>query len=548
MSGLSKSILAGILGIFFVAEASAATYWCKKDADGDGIYTYQGNQAPVGQFPPYSCPAGIFLGGGWTYATTNPAQIVPADNCPTISNHDQRNTDGDTQGDVCDTDDDNDGIADLTDNCSLISNPDQLDTDSDSIGDVCDAAPSIALPGSVDSSFNGSVVLGFNPADIVGNVNATVRQPDGKIILGGTFTQVKGVARSNIARLNSDGSLDTTFNAGVSGSVYTMALQVYGKLVVGGAFAMASGMPYNNIARFNPDGSVDSSFNVITGTVNALAIQPDGKVVLAGKCNWGEPGCDWYKSLARLNPDGTVDSSFNTGSGPNWDVYLVTLQPDGKILIAGAFSYVNGVRRDAVARINSDGSVDTGFDPGVGWDWQVVSTMALQADGKVLIGGCFNECYIVRLNSNGSVDNGFKTEIDYNDNYRIQKLTIQPDGKLLVDAYLYRINGVLFQGDYARLHTGDSDADGIEDAADSNFNDNDGDGVPNALDAFPSDPAEWLDTDHDGIGNNADPDDDNDDFLDVFDLNPLDPLITQMYMSLDGYYKGSSIHEEGFRQ
>lgn len=112
MSGLSKSILAGILGILCVAEASAATYWCKKDADGDGVYTYQGNQAPVGQFPPYSCPAGIFLGGGWTYATTNPAQIVPADNCATVSNADQLNTDGDAQGNACDPDDDNDDFLD----------------------------------------------------------------------------------------------------------------------------------------------------------------------------------------------------------------------------------------------------------------------------------------------------------------------------------------------------------------------------------------------------------------------------------------------------
>src|SRR5262245_39430326 len=110
---------------------------------------------------------------------------------------------------------------------------------------------------------------------------------------------------------------------------------------------------------------------------------------------------------------GSIDSSFvlHTNEVNNW-VWAVVVQPDGKILIAGDFTSVHGVPRNRIARLLSDGSLDTSFDPGSGAD-TTVNCMALQSDGKILIGGSFSSIngtsrsHFARLNSNGSLDTGF---------------------------------------------------------------------------------------------------------------------------------------------
>src|SRR5262249_17717925 len=144
--------------------------------------------------------------------------------------------------------------------------------------------------------------------------------------------------------------------------------------------------------------------------VYALALQLDDKILLSGYFTFIN-GTNRNR-IARLNTDGSLDSSFDPGTGANNYVYPVAAQPDGKVLIGGNFTFINETNRNRVARLNIDGSLDTTFDPGDGPSDQV-NCLALQTDGKVVIGGNFtrinntNRNYIARLNADGSLDDGF---------------------------------------------------------------------------------------------------------------------------------------------
>ena len=119
----------------------------------------------------------------------------------------------------------------------------------------------------------------------------------------------------------------------------------------------------------------------------AVAIQADGKVLIGGE--FTTVSGTSRNAIARLNGDGTLDTGFDPGAGANDWVKDVAVQPDGKVLIGGDFTTVNGTGRNRIARLNGDGTLDTGFDPGAGANYWV-SAVAIQADGKVLIGGGFD--------------------------------------------------------------------------------------------------------------------------------------------------------------
>jgi uncharacterized delta-60 repeat protein len=137
------------------------------------------------------------------------------------------------------------------------------------------------------------------------------------------------------------------------------------------------------------DGSVDPTFRSgsgFSGAAYALAIQSDGKIVVGG-------GFTTYNNnarhmLARLNPDGSSDTTLDPGTGDNGDVLAIAIQSDGKIVVGGGFTTYNGTTRNRIARLNLDGSLDTAFDPGSGANGDV-NAIAIQSDGKVLIGGAF---------------------------------------------------------------------------------------------------------------------------------------------------------------
>jgi len=197
-----------------------------------------------------------------------------------------------------------------------------------------------AQAGANDSTFNtfddGTYGDGTN-----NTVFTTALQPDGKVIIGGQFTTYNGTARNCIARLNADGSLDATFNpgSGADGTVLTTALQPDGKVIIGGFFTTYNGTARNRIARLNADGSLDATFNPGSGashTVRTIALQPDGKVIIGG--NFTTYNGTARARMARLNADGSLDATFNPGLGADGTVRTIALQPDGKVIIGGDFT------------------------------------------------------------------------------------------------------------------------------------------------------------------------------------------------------------------
>jgi uncharacterized delta-60 repeat protein len=307
--------------------------------------------------------------------------------------------------------------------------------------------------GSLDSSLSGTT-FEHAPAQWNPFVYSLAVQNDGKVVVGGQFTSVNGVARTNIARLNGDGSLDASFVTGAvmpdasPGSiVQSVALQPDGKIVFSGEFISVNGVARTNIARLNSDGSLDYPFHADLGPFAAsggpLLVQNDGKILIAGSF-WTVNGVA-RTNLARLNPDGSLDDSFlHDLAGVPGYIACVALQQDGRILIGGQFSSVNGVSRHNIARLNSDGSLDASFLNGLGTDYDV-NSVALQPDGKALIGGMFglvngvSRNRIARLNPDGSLDLSFLNGLA-GPNNDLSAVALQPDGKILVGVFFTVFN------------------------------------------------------------------------------------------------------------
>jgi len=281
----------------------------------------------------------------------------------------------------------------------------------------------------------------FNPG-ANGGVGSLAVQADGKILVGGGFTTLGGQTRTNIGRLNADGSLDTFFNPGADYEVASLAVQADGKILVGGNFTTLGGQSRNCIGRLNADGTLDTSFNPGAEgvVVYCLAVQADGKILVGGYfTTLGGPS---RSSIGRLNADGTADTSFNPGA--NAPVNSLAVQADGKILVGGGFEMLGGQSRSCIGRLNPDGTVDTGFNPGAGEEaGQGVISLALQADGKILVGGDFTtlggqsrNC-VGRLNADGTADTSFNPGA----NAPVISLAVQADGKILVGGQFTTLGG-----------------------------------------------------------------------------------------------------------
>jgi len=302
-----------------------------------------------------------------------------------------------------------------------------------------------------DGSTDHTFLNGLSGAN--GTVYCLAVQADGKVLIGGAFTGVNGLRRDRIARLNPDGSLDETFLNGLSGangSVLCLAVQADGKVLVGGDFTTVNGVSRNRIARLNPDGSLDETFldglSGASGTVQCLAVQADGKVLIGG--DFTIVNGTTRNRLAQLNPDGSLDQSFLNGlNGPNSTVLSLAVQADGKVLMGGSFTNVNGVSRQYIARLNPDGSLDETFLNGMSGANGYVRCVAVQADGKVLIAGGFTAVngvsrnYIARLNPDGSLDESFLHGLS-GANGSVDCLAVQADGKVLIGGSFATVNGV----------------------------------------------------------------------------------------------------------
>ena len=194
----------------------------------------------------------------------------------------------------------------------------------------------------------------------------------GKVLIGGAFTNVNGFALNHIARLNGDGSVDTNFdlNMGANDVVRAIVIQNDGRILIGGDFTNVftnnvNGVALNHIARLNTDGTLDTNFTAnvgvgANGTVQAIAVQADNRIVLAGQ--FTQANGVTRNRITRLMPDGAVDPTINFGDGANGAIDALVIQPaDQMLVIGGGFTQYDDQPAAHIARIYG-GSVT-----GSGW-------------------------------------------------------------------------------------------------------------------------------------------------------------------------------------
>jgi uncharacterized delta-60 repeat protein len=296
--------------------------------------------------------------------------------------------------------------------------------------------------GTIDTAFTTNTGTAFNSLFVY----SVAIQSDGKIVVGGWFTTFNGATVNRIVRLNADGTRDTAFttNTGTAfnSTVYSIAIQSDGKIICGGAFTSFNGVTVNRIVRLNSDGTIDTAFTANTNTdylnnsIYSIAIQSDGKIICGGDFTTFET----FRYIVRLNTDGTRDTAFttNTGTAFNSQINEIAIQSDGKIVCGGSFTTFNGVTVNRIVRLNADGTRDTAFTTNTGTAFNsTVESIAIQSDGKLVIGGSFTTFNgvtvnrIVRLNSDGTRDTAFTTNTGTAFDSFVLPIAVQSDGKIV---------------------------------------------------------------------------------------------------------------------
>lgn len=309
----------------------------------------------------------------------------------------------------------------------------------------------IEMDGLARLASDGTIDTGFTPPPLRAETIAVL--PDGKLLVAGRFATVGGAPRPGIARLNANGTLDTSFapgdwsNGGRTPNVAAFAVQADGRIVVAGNAYDATDMSVISLLRLNADGSVDTTFARPTietyyGGISALALDANGKVLIGGR--FSAINGQSRENVARLDADGSVDVAFNPGA--DGDVMALVPVAGGRIVAAGHFTTMAGSATGQVVRLDADGALDTTFDAG-GFDAGVLS-VAPAVDGSMIIAGTFMLAggeprnYVARLAQNGTLDASYALDVDY----WAMSLAREASGKLFV------AGGFLTAGGVARNH------------------------------------------------------------------------------------------------
>jgi len=355
--------------------------------------------------------------------------------------------------------------------------------------------------GSLDTSFDGNTSMPGYPGNgkvttsLTGGedqVHSVAIQSNGKIVAGG-YTYHNGSTNFALARYNTNGSLDTSFDTdGIvtttpmvnGGNINSISIQGDGKIVVGGA-SNDGVQSYFALARYNTNGSLDTSFDtdgIVTTAIRTMddyvysvAIQSDGKIIAAGDTSDTN---NHHFAVARYNVNGSLDATFDHDGKVMTEVEnrndwgsSVAYESDGKIVAAGySFNEIISNYDFAVARYNADGTLDTSFDNdgkvtteiGSGDDYG--QSVAIQSDGKIVVAGYSNngsnhDFALARYNTDGSVDYGFggsgKVTTDFSGNHDYgYGVAIQSDGKIVAAGYI--LNGSYYDFALARYNTNGS--------------------------------------------------------------------------------------------
>ncbi len=291
-------------------------------------------------------------------------------------------------------------------------------------------------PGNPDGQFLPSISNG----GFIGSVKAMAVQTDGKVIIGGVFSMVNGVACNNLARLNADGSLDSSFaiGTGPNGAVKGLALDNAGNILVVGAFTSINGVTRKAAARLTPSGAVDTTFNFNLTTdsslqANVILVRPNGKILIGGY-HLETAVSSTPSFLIQLNASGTLDSTFNAVGSSSSETNTLALQPDGFVLVGGSLARTGSTDPFCLARLDLTGAFDPTFQIGI--ESSRVYSIALQSDGKIVAAGDFSSVFgqsvkfLTRLNADGTLDSSFSNTSSDNTSI-IQAVAVQKNGKIV---------------------------------------------------------------------------------------------------------------------
>ena len=308
--------------------------------------------------------------------------------------------------------------------------------------------------GTADASFD----VGTGPATAPGGIGSgsadfALPLPNGQVLAMGDFDRFNGAVANNLVRLTSTGAVDATFNPGAGANNYVgnAALLPSGKILIAGYFSRYNGTARNGLARLNADGSLDATFLPTLGpnsSIDNLTVQPDGKILVAGYLFTN--GNPTEVGLVRLLPDGVIDNTFaapttyaggtvlsNYGEG-------IAVQPDGKIVVAD----FSGSRGGRVARLNANGSVDATFQTGALPGFNVFS-FTLTPSGNILVAGrnalqpgSANRA-LVQLTNTGALSATFQPS--FQTTGTVTALVQQADGKLVAGGNFSEIDGQAIQ-------------------------------------------------------------------------------------------------------
>lgn len=320
---------------------------------------------------------------------------------------------------------------------------------------------------------NGTIDFDFNFGVANGRIVKSIAHTDGKITIVGNFTNYNNIAINGFLRLNADGTIDNTFNVGtgiysgnssgsLSGFSNNIIAQPDGKILLMGAFEGYNGVSRKGFARINTNGSLDLSFNVGTGfnyPVNNAYFFANNKILIVGRfTKYNEQAVNY---ITKLNTDGLRDLSYNNICvGFDGQIKTTALQADGKILVSGDFNSYNGITKPKIIRLNVNGNIDNTFnidsvlallDFYDNTHLSSINTIVVQPNGKILLGGEFysystsNPIFrIIRLNSDGTIDNSFSSGTNFNAGFNntVNKIAFLANGKILIGGNFNRYNNV----------------------------------------------------------------------------------------------------------
>lgn len=300
-------------------------------------------------------------------------------------------------------------------------------------------------------SASGDVDESFDPGSGAdGLVAALAVQPDGKLVIGGEFSSVAGTARPRLARLLGTPGTLTLSSGGLSvseggGSATLVVRRSGGSDTAVTAQLLLEDHTTNPRDYRSPASTIDPGFlsAPMTGfddVVSALAVQPDGKILVAGY--FTTYNNERRPNLVRLLPDGRIDPSFRMFMGPDAAVSNLVVQRDGKIVIIGAFSSVEGQPRRRIARLNANGSLDATFNVQLDIMAYLLG-LALDSADNILFSGRIGTVdgvqrkFLARLDQTGKLDPTFQPNLDDQAN----TIAVQPDGKIVIGGWFDQVDG-----------------------------------------------------------------------------------------------------------